>query len=210
MLLCLIPVKESSLLYSREKHLRNQLNGFLAHDLGLPEADYYGAMSLDSFMKLKSALSNINNIFTLKVGLAFIEWLADRLNIDEDIKTRLVQSVLGAQPNTNGYDILLSQPIPVIAEVKCNLPINGGTVYGSAQRNGIEKDIVSLLQGKTKAAINCLECLKFMVFLDRQEIRKATEHFGRNLKEHKNKLVFVSEQTTLHRTDVVYIVYVAF
>jgi len=117
--------------------------------------------------------------------------------------------VLQAKPNANGFDVWLGYPIALVGEVKCNVPINKGLIYGAAQRHGIEKDIIALLQGKRKASINPQSCLKFLAFLDRPEIKSANEHLLRVSRICKDKLVFVSEDTALERHDVVYGVYVA-
>lgn len=140
--------------YSRETHLRNQLNAFLEEEFTLPQSDYYSRLDIDGFLQLKSVLSDINNIFTLKVSLAFAEWVAGHLALDEVAKRQNVSQIQKTKPNANGYDIEVSEPVKLIAVVKCNVPINGGRVYGSAQRDGIAKDIAALLRGKTKSSGN--------------------------------------------------------
>lgn len=195
-------------LYDRERALRERLNQFLEQDLKLPPNDYYRGMGVKSFLALKSVLGDINNIFTLKVSLAFCEWVANRFELDDGVRQRLMSSVLSTKPNANGYDISIASPIALIAEVKCNVPINEGIVYGSAQRTGIEKDVTSLLQGKRKAAATADDCLKFMVFLDLPEIRSATHHLARTSKICKDKVVFIEDATRFDRHDVVYITYV--
>ncbi len=192
-------------IYNREDALRTRLNSFLASHLGLPEMDYYKNLKQESFLALKSVLADINNLLTLKVSLSFVEWVASRLDLDESAKLELVNSILAAKPNSNGFDLWLGSPVAFVAEVKCNVPINGGSIYGSAQRNGIEKDILALLNGKVKASLVPTTCLKFMVLLDLPEIRSATAHFARTSKTCGDKLVFDMDQI---RTDVVYVVYV--
>jgi hypothetical protein len=193
-------------IYDREDALRTRLNSFLASHLGLPKMDYYGNLKEESFLALKSVLADINNLLTLKVSLSFVEWVVSRLNLDESAKLELINSILAAKPNSNGYDLCwLGSPVAFVAEVKCNVPVNGGLIYGSAQRNGIEKDILALLNGKMKARLVPATCLKFMVFLDLPEIRSATEHFARTSKTCGDKLVFDMDQI---RNDVVHVVYV--
>lgn len=152
--------------YNREESLREKLNAFLSQRFDIPEVDYYSKLNTQAFIGLKSVLADINNILTLKVSLAFAEWIAARFDLDSEDKQALKKIILQAKPNANGFDVWLGYPIAFVAEVKCNVPINGGSIYGSAQRNGIEKDIAVLLQGKRKSSINSQSCPKFFAFLD--------------------------------------------
>jgi len=194
--------------FNREDYLQDQLNSFLEHGLGLPNHDYYSNLDIDGFLQLKSILSGINNIFTLKVSLAFAQWITKRLQLNQEIQNRIVSQVVETKPNANGYDIEISEPLKLIAEVKCNIPINGGSVYGSAQRNGISKDIQALISGKSKSSIHPNRYFKFMVFLDKPEIKNATKHFVRNMKSGKERMIFVDEDTSIDSTESVYVVYV--
>lgn len=195
--------------FDREDSLRLRLNAFLSQNFGLPEHDYYASLDTDAFLGLKSVLADINNILTLQVSLAFVEWVAVQLRLDAQAKLELQTMVLKSKPNANGFDVSSGYPIAFVGEVKCNVPINKGSIYGSAQRHGIEKDVTALLQGKRKSFINPQSCLKFLAFLDRPEIRCANEHLLRVSKACKDKLVFVSEGIKLERHDVIYGVYVA-
>ena len=197
-------------LYDREKYLQSRLNEFVEHGFDLPELDYYSLLELDDFLKLKSILSDINNIFTLKVSLAFAHWITGQFELSEESTKTICSQILGTKPNANGFDLELREPIKVVAEVKCNIPINGGDVYGSAQRNGIAKDIDSLVNGKSKSPINSKDCFKFMVFLDRPEIRKATAHFIKNMKEHKELISVIDKTTGQMSTDKIYVTFVSF
>jgi hypothetical protein len=196
-------------LFNREDSLRRRLNAFLSRNFDLPEHDYYAKLDADAFIGLKSVLADINNILTLRVSLAFVEWVAARLRLDTQAKLELKTMVLEAKPNANGFDVWLGHPIAFVGEVKCNVPINKGSIYGAAQRHGIEKDVTALLQGKRKASINPKSCLKFLAFLDRPEIKSANEHLLRVSRICKDKLVFVSDGIPLERHDIVYGIYVA-
>jgi len=195
--------------FDREAYLRERLNGFLAEGLCLPPDDYYSNLKAEHFLSLKSVLGDINNIFTLKVTHAFTDWITSALNLSSSVKEDITQSVLNTKPSTNGYDIEISEPIKIIAEVKCNIPINGGSVYGSAQKNGIQKDINALMCGKSKSSINPEQYLKFMVFLDLPEIRKATEHFIKNLKKYKEDISFIDDSSNVYTPDKIYVVFVS-
>jgi|GEM_PF-923385 len=196
-------------IFDREESLRKRLNAFLSRSFELPDHDYYARLNTETFLGLKSVLADINNILTLRVSLAFIEWVALRLNLDAHAKLELETALLRSKPNANGFDVWLGYPIAFVAEVKCNVPINKGSVYGAQQRHGIEKDVTSLLEGKQKASMNPQSCLKFLAFLDKPEIRAANQHLLGVSKICKGRLVFVGEDTELNRHDVVYGVYVA-
>jgi hypothetical protein len=195
-------------LYDREQTLRSRLNAFLQERLSLPARDYYAALDQHSLAELKSVLSDINNIFTLKVCVGFVQWLADKLNLSEDVQRHIELSILKNPPNANGYDVEISDPIKVVAEIKCNVPINRGAVYGSAQRNGIAKDVESLILGKTKSRMKPNECLKFLVFLDTPNIRAATTHFIKNMKQHREAVVLAASDVKPDNVEKLYVVHV--
>src|SRR5213080_4738797 len=175
--------------------------------LRLPRNDYYSQLDLETLSVLKSVLSNINNIFTLKVSLGFSAWLCESLKLSAVVRENIRRSILNNPPNANGYDVEVSEPIKVIAEVKCNVPINRGTFYGSNQRVGIAKDVNSLFAGKSKSRMKADECLKFLVFLDTPEIREATQHFVKNLKQHRDRIIVAGPDTKLEKTDQIYVVH---
>ena len=195
-------------IYDRERMLRARLNAFMQERLRLPANDYYGQLDMETLGELKSVLSDINNIFTLKVCLAFSEWLGESLKLSTTVRQDIKRSILRNPPNANGYDVEISEPIQVIAEVKCNVPINRGTVYGSAQRDGIVKDVNSLISGKGKSQMEPDACLKFLVLLDTPEIREATKRFVKNMKQHRERMVFIAPDIKPERKDRVYIVHV--
>jgi hypothetical protein len=196
--------------YNRESVLVKKLNCFFKEEFGLPSDDYYSNLSANGFLNLKSILSDINNILTMKVSIAFTQWVSETLVLNDEVTQSLISNVLETKPNANGFDIeFADQHVRIIAEIKCNVPINGGTLYGSAQKDGIAKDINSLLHGKSKSAIKTNSCFKFMVFLDKPEIREATNHFVINSKNKEKLFFFDNEQIPLD-TDNVYIVFVSF
>lgn len=194
--------------YNREKVLQERLNSFFITEFSLPESDYYSNLSAKGLIGLKSVLSDINNILTMKVTLSFVEWVSEMLGLDSKARKEITDIALGAKPNSNGYDAWLGYPISFVAEVKCNIPINRGNIYGSAQRRGIEKDLDGLLNGKRKANMLPHSCLKFFAFLDLPEVRQANKHLATVNKTFKEKVLFVAEGTKLNRTDVIYGIYV--
>src|SRR5205823_12777438 len=134
--------------YQKDGELRQRINSFLQHAFDLPEADYYTRLDLKRLLLLKSALSDINNTVTMRLTLGFLDWAAQVLSFDARAIAQVRAKVLSTKPSSNGYDIHCTAPVPLVAEVKCNIPVNGGSKYGAAQRAGIAKDIDALLHGK--------------------------------------------------------------
>lgn len=96
-----------------------------------------------------------------------------------------------------------------MAEVKCNIPVNGGTKYGAAQKAGILKDIEALLQGKSKAAAVPHDSLKFMVFIDLPEVRAANNHLVASNAKLSSEFQFIGEREVPNNSAIVYGVYAA-
>ena len=163
--------------YSREKALQARINEILTEQFDLPAIDYYSKLDITGFLKFKLALSDINNILTLKLTSVFAEMLGAALHFDAKQMSAIRSQIDLTKPNANGFDIELSSPFSVVVEVKCVIPINQGEVYGSAQRKGIEKDLDALSKGKSKSPIDVTKALRFMVFLDIPKVRAATRHF---------------------------------
>ena len=197
-----------STIYNREKVLQSRLNTFIQERFDLPKEDYYSRLNQNSLGELKSVLNDINSIFTLRVSLAFVNWLGQTVGLSAGACEAIKSLVLQKSPHANGYDVEISNPIRVIAEVKCNIPINRGDKYGSQQVSGIQKDINSLMSGKTKSQMKPDECLKFLVLLDTPEIRDATQRIVKKIKQHSENIVFTEAGTKPERRDKVYIVYV--
>lgn len=78
-----MPLISVNPVYEREQALRHRLNKFFVDCLSMPEHDYCGQLDAASLLKLKSALSDINNILTLQATLAFADWVADKLSLDD-------------------------------------------------------------------------------------------------------------------------------
>lgn len=195
--------------YDREEQFKCKLNSYLIEEFELTEKDYYSLFDIRSILKLKSVLSDINNLLTLKVTLAFSDWLTEHYSLDEDAAKSLKKIVLESKPNSNGYDIWLGYPVAFVGEVKCNIPINNSSKYGAQQRKGIERDISGLIFGKRKATINSEKCPKFIAFLDLPEVREANEHLLSVSNICQKHLVFIEAGADSDRLDVVYGVYVS-
>lgn len=195
-------------LYQKDQELRQRLNTFLRDTFDLPDMDYYSRFDLKELLSLKSVLSDINNALTMRLTLGFIDWIGKALTLDESAISAARRDVLTTKPNTNGYDVHYKTSPAFIAEVKCNVPINGGRIYGSAQKNGIISDIEALLHGKSKAAPVEPGSLKFMVFLDLPEVRAANDHLKSSNSKIAKEFVILPPQEKPRDHSVVYGVYV--
>lgn len=194
--------------YQRDNELRRRINSFLQNAFDLPEEDYYARLDLDNLLSLKSALSDINNAVTMRLTLAFLDWAAKTFSFDAAAIAQVRAAVLRTKPSTNGYDIHCTTPIPFVAEVKCNIPVNGGTKYGPAQRVGIIKDVEALFNGKSKASFVDMRSLKFMVFIDLPEVRAANDHLFSSNAIKSKAFHFLGENEIPNDSEVVYGVYV--
>ena len=204
----MLPQKKSSLvLYQRDNELRRRINAFLQNAFSLPDNDYYAQLDLKKLLSLKSALSDINNALTMRLTLGFLDWATTTLSFDADSITKIRDSILAAKPSSNGYDIYCPGPIPFIAEVKCNIPVNGSIKYGANQRIGIAKDIHALQHGKSKALSVESDCLKFMVFIDFPEVRAANAHYFSSNAMNSKTFRFIEAGEMPNDPNIVYGVY---
>jgi hypothetical protein len=90
-----------------------------------------------------------------------------------------------------------------LAEVKCNKPFLENS-FGSAQKNGIIKDINGLLYGKAKEKINTNEYLKFLVVYDFGiSTYNAVNALLRNLKPPiKERIVLYNPEIEINNNNV--------
>lgn len=194
--------------YDREQVLLGRLNDFLVTTLGVPESDYAAGLGLASLLSLKSVLSDVNNLITLKLSLGLADWVSECFALDDAGKASLRRMILETKPNANGFDVWLGYPMAFVAEVKCNVPVNGGVKYGAQQRFGIIADVEALLVGKRKASMMTQGVLKFMAFLDLPEIRAANEHLLSTNLGLAQKLIFLEPKQVPSDLTYVHGVYV--
>ena len=193
--------------YNREQLLATRLNNFLCNSLKLPQTDYYGNLTTEKIIGLKAFLSDINNIVTLRLSMRFSEWLKRELGINQEIFDTIQSQIKQTKPNTNGYDIeYTSDVLKLIAEVKCNVPINEKDRFGSAQKNGIRKDLNGLLHGKSKSNIDMIKYLKFLVLYDTDTMRLAMKSFHNRLPAEIKKRVILST-TSFDDPQNVYVIF---
>ncbi|WP_342472580.1 hypothetical protein MHH70_03665 [Metasolibacillus sp. FSL H7-0170] len=139
-----------------------------------------------------------------------MNWLNDTFPILAPYYESSLEQVLATKPSDNGFDIVVNGEMKILAEVKCNKPINNGFKFGSAQRNGIIKDIKCLLEGKPKMkSIDVKKYYKFLVIYDFGEYTlKATEHLLKNLQNEYKRKVKIFEYENAMELDMVYIVFI--
>ena len=95
--------------------------------------------SIDNLLKLKSVLSDVNNVMTLLTTRSVAEQLTKELHMTTNDKEKVFQYIDGRKPNTNGFDIQISAPVGILVEVKCNSLVHGKKL-SAAQINAILDD----------------------------------------------------------------------
>lgn len=198
--------------YSRQLDLEEKFNQFWNQALKTTNENYLKLLSIDDLIGLKKAISNINNLMTLKVTLGFVDEICRLGIINSTQANRIKMKVDKQHPNTNGFDVCCKKEddgIDLIAEVKCNIPV-GGDEFGAAQRNGIIKDLNSMLEGKKKYSKNYTSnCFKFMVLLEMQDGNKVKDAMQNLLKTNKQyKDICVNLQNSDIDKEHIYIVYI--
>ena len=158
--------------YDRGIALRDQFNQFF-EQLGI--TDLYSKLSNEQLINLKKLLSCINNMITLRATDAFVIKIYQDGLISDVEKDAIWKDVHAQHANTNGFDVHYDGSKKIIAEVKCNIPVNG-TSFGAAQEEGILDDIDHLLHGKAKANIPDITAYyKFMVILNCEHAEESMD-----------------------------------
>ena len=188
--------------YSRQLDLEERFNRYWNQALKTNGEDYLKRLTTDDLVELKKAVSNINNLVTLRVTYGFIEKIHELGIINRVQAEKIKAKVDGTHPNTNGYDVEYDAETKIIAEIKCNIPV-GGNRFGSAQRNAIKEDLQGLWNGKNKGKIIPASYYKFMVIQDISGAREAMEQIVNSMDGNYATL----DDKTVVDTDHVYIVY---
>ena len=100
----------------------------------------------------------------------------------------------------------------IIAEVKCNIPVNDNS-YGAAQEYSIIKDINGLLSGEGKNKVDISECdlnlyYKFMVVLRTDKTKEAMQKIIKKINKTNNPSVIEYTKEQCFDKSKVYIVYI--
>lgn len=137
---------KQSPVYNRTEALQSKLNSFF-YSITHENRDYFSNLSNNELIRLKSVLTDVNNILTLKATFAFALWMVNFFDLPPSVGETLLEKVNRTKPNTNGFDIELPEE-KIVAEIKCIIPINGGNYFGQAQKNAILDDAIKLTNGK--------------------------------------------------------------
>lgn len=148
----------------RHIDLKNRINQHFKKLTG-QDFDYYANMTQHDLIELKTVLSDVNNVLTFKTTLSAANWLSKYFKLDIKSKKNIIETVDQAKPNTKGFDILISEPYKIIAEVKCISPVNNGGKFGAAQSNSILEDFQKLKNGKG-SLLDTSKYYKFLFLLD--------------------------------------------
>lgn len=195
---------------TRQESLAGQFNVFVNRVAGTSGRDYYGRLATRDFIELKNVLSNINNIITLRITLAFADWLYSCRIVETRQHSVIRSDIESTNANANGYDVQFSGRVGhadgIVAEVKCNIPVKPDR-FGAAQLANLEKDVEGLLHGKTKAkGLDTKNHLKFLVLLDDGErVCTAAESFVSTMRRKGHNIEVVNKPGNL-RTDTIYII----
>ena len=190
--------------YSKKEYLKTSYEEIRKRVAKLPKD--YKQLTWEEITALKKAVSTVNNVITLSVTELFVDFLRNENIIGEEQYQEIKKQIENTKPNANGYDIEYNGNPKIIAEVKCNIPVNEDS-FGAAQRTGIVEDLESLQNGKGKSCItNTEDYYKFMVVLSDKEgnVKKAMRKIingGDGIEEYNGKITIT--------TDKVYIVYIA-
>lgn len=147
--------------YKRTEDLLNRYASFIT---SIRKDNNY--LSFDKILSLKSVLSNINNILTLIATISFAKKISDILCLNDEDRNRILKDIDDKKANSNGFDVeIITEQYKIIAEVKCNRPINNKDKFGQQQKNGIWDDAIKLMKGG-KDKINTDSFLKIIVIID--------------------------------------------
>jgi len=131
----------------RHIDLKKRVNRHLSKLTGR-EFDYFAQMGQSDLIELKTVLADINNVLTFKMTIEAANWLCKFFKLNTKEKREILKKVDQTKPNSKGFDLHITEPYKIVAEVKCVSPVNNGTKFGSAQWNGILDDFYGLKNGK--------------------------------------------------------------
>jgi len=170
----------------RNIDLKNRLNSHLKKLTGF-DKDYFSTLRQNDLLDLKSVLADINNLLTLQMTNSAADWLCKFFQLDFSYRQIVLAKVDNTKPNTNGFDIHITNPQRIIAEVKCIVPINNGNKYGAAQWNSILDDAYKLKNGKGIIS-DTSDYFKFLFLIDiGQKTEQAISHLLKQSKGTSDK-----------------------
>ena len=194
---CKLKMKNKKDKYNRSKDLARKLNDFVSK-LTSDNKDYFETLNQEQLIELKLALSDINNVLTLKTTCFFANWLSEFFEFEKDEKDKLIEKVNQTKPNTNGYDIEIDNTYKIVAEIKCIIPINNSNKFGAAQRNAILDDAIKLEKGK-RVISDTSEFIKIIGLIDLGE--KTDSAINELIRPSKN--IRTTQKIRLDRHEIV-------
>lgn len=186
--------------YSRQIDLEEKFNRYWNQALKTKGENYLKRLTINDLVEMKKAISNINNLITIRVTFSFIDEICRLGIVNIEQAERMKKEVNEQHPNTNGFDVQ-NRECRIIAEIKCNIPV-GEKSFGAAQKNALKKDLQGLRNGKAKGGIDDVKnYYKFMVIQDVPKARIAMrELYGSDCIELTDKHI---------DTNHIYIVYIS-
>ncbi|WP_312831999.1 hypothetical protein [Sedimentibacter saalensis] len=190
----------------RGLYLKKEFNDFW-NDFWKTDKDYYSDFSLEKLSQLKMAVTNINNLITYETTIMAGKLICDILELNERDRTEIEKSIQSTSANSNGFDIEYHGEFPFICEVKANIPSGGKDVFGAQQINQLNKDVFSLLNGKSKSVIKLDALSNYHKFLCMYcNDVKTSNAIGRFVKsfnhKHGNSIEIWSGQDPLKKDKV--------
>lgn len=206
--------------FSRREYLHDNFNEIIAHALCLPPANYHARLTLDGLICLKEITSNIHALITLRLTFALVDWLQTRLKLMPEQVLTLNDSANSNKPFVAGFDLDSINP-NLVAEVKGNIPVRGGSAFEAAQLKGLTNDVRQMfglpptgkiLEGMSKRSKvhrpNLVSALKFLCLYDSPRVRAAADKWMETFRRaHTELKVKLAEQVEVYKPDTVYIVF---
>lgn len=156
----------------RLKDLQKRINEYF-RKITNQDIDYFSKLNSEDLIGLKKSLSDINNLLTLNITNNAADWICSYFKIDNINAAKIRREIDETKPNTRGYDIQVSEPYKIIAEVKCISPVNNGEKFGSAQWDAIMDDCRKLKNGKSSFKDSVSQYYKFLFLSD---LGERTDH----------------------------------
>jgi len=202
---------------SRNEELKLKFNNHFQLLTGT-ETDFYSALKNEDILELKTVLSDINNLLTYKLTLMAGKWISKYFSLNKKDSQTILEKIDSIKPNAQGFDIVINEPIKIVAEVKCNVPVKGGSKFGAMQTKKLIEDVQKLLNGK-RQILDTSEYLKFLFVINignrseealtnltqKTKIRKENEErLNRNIAR-ENMIILNDEFSSDLKFDKVYL-----
>ena len=218
----IVEQKLENAIFSRKEYLHENFNAIIGRALGLPPADYLERLNLDGLMDLKEITSNVHAVITLKLTFALVDWLQTHLQLTADQACALNEATDAAKPFESGFDLDCLNP-NLVAEVKGNIPVKGGSILGAAQLKGLTNDVLQMFglppRGKSVETMSDRSkihrpdlgyALKFLGVFDSARVRAAASKWMETFRgAHPGQKVALAEGVEKFDPDTVYVVFLS-